>query len=70
MKSLLIKIGKKSKKAFSSPINSQKKNKVLKINRDLRSFMQSKRYSQNEKFDFLIHHLLVSQMKNMKKEKL
>ena len=30
MKSLLIKIGKKSKKAFSSPINSQKKNKVLK----------------------------------------
>ena len=30
MKSLIIKIGKKSKKAFSFPINSQKKNKVLK----------------------------------------
>ena len=28
-------------------------NKVLKINRDLRSFMQSKRYSQNEKFGIL-----------------
>ena len=27
--------------------------KVLKINRDLRSFMQSKRYSQNEKFGIL-----------------
>ena len=30
MKNLLIKIGKKSKKAFSSQISSQKKNKVLK----------------------------------------
>ena len=30
MKNLLIKIGKNSKKAFSSPVNPQKKNKVLK----------------------------------------
>ena len=30
MKNLLIKIGKKSKKAFSSQISSQKKNKILK----------------------------------------
>ena len=49
MKSLLIKIGKKSKKAFSSPINSQKKNKVLK---DYCSFIKKNKkliINQNQK---------------------
>ena len=35
--------------------------RILKINRDLKSFMQSKRYSQDEKFNIL-SEILVSRL--------